>query len=111
MTGRVTQFRPPPPPRFGTPEFLEQARTVVRAKENLTPKQEQAANFWAGGEGTALPPGIWMQVVLERGRETAHDQAGRTLSLRGARPAEIDPRAARTTSCRRASTANRCARS
>jgi len=60
------QFRPPPPPPVGTPEFLEEARAVVRAKESLTPEQEKAARFWEGGEGTALPPGIWMQVVLER---------------------------------------------
>jgi len=69
------QFRPPPPPPFGTPEFLEEARAVVRAQENLTPKQKKAANFWAGGEGTALPPGIWMQVVLER----LHDEPLTTL--------------------------------
>jgi len=39
---------------------------VIRAQEELTPEQEAAAKFWEGGEGTALPPGIWMQVVLER---------------------------------------------
>jgi len=64
-----SQFRPPPPPRFGTPGFLREARAVTRAQENLTPKQKRAAKFWEGGEGTSLPPGIWIQVVLERLRE------------------------------------------
>ena len=63
------QFRPPPPPRFGTPGFLRQARAVVRAQKDLTPKQKRAAKFWEGGEGTSLPPGIWIQVVLERLRQ------------------------------------------
>jgi len=61
-----SQFRPPAPPPFGTPAFRVQAEAVIRAQENLTPEQKKAAKFWEGGEGTALPPGIWMQVVLER---------------------------------------------
>ena len=61
-----SQFRPPPPPRFGTPGFLEQVRATIRAQDNLTEKQKRAAKFWQGGEGTALPPGIWIQVVLEQ---------------------------------------------
>ena len=63
------QFRPPAPPAFGTPGFRDEARAVVRAQEVLTPEQKSAAKFWEGGEGTALPPGIWMQVVLERLRD------------------------------------------
>ncbi|MDQ3435357.1 MAG: vanadium-dependent haloperoxidase [Actinomycetota bacterium] len=61
-----SQLRPPPPPAVGTAAFREQARAVIRAQEELTPEQKAAAKFWEGGEGTALPPGIWMQVVLER---------------------------------------------
>jgi len=64
-----SQFRPPAPPPFGTPGFVEQARAVVGAQQQLTPEQKRAAKFWEGGEGTALPPGIWMQVVLERLRD------------------------------------------
>jgi len=60
------QFRPPPPPRFGTPGFLQEAHQVVWAQEGLTRKQKRAAKFWQGGEGTSLPPGIWIEVVLER---------------------------------------------
>jgi len=63
------QLRPPAPPAFGTPGFRDEARAVARAQEELTPEQKSAAKFWEGGEGTALPPGIWMQVVLERLRD------------------------------------------
>ena len=58
------QLRPGPPPAFGTPEFLAQAREVVEVKRGLTEEQKRAATFWAGGRGTPLPAGIWNQVVL-----------------------------------------------
>ncbi len=58
------QFRPPPFAAYGTPAYRAQAQAVVDAKRNLTAAQRKAALFWAGGQGTALPPGIWNQVVL-----------------------------------------------
>ena len=61
-----SQFRPPPPPRVGTPGFLEEVRATIRAQEDLTEEQKRAAKFWQGGDGTSLPPGIWIQVVLEQ---------------------------------------------
>lgn len=62
VSGR--QFRPPPPPAYGSPAFRAEAQAVVDAKTNLTTTQKQIARFWAGGQGTALPPGVWNQVVL-----------------------------------------------
>ena len=58
------QFRPPPFPAADSDEYRAQAQAVVDAKDKLTPAQRKAALFWAGGQGTALPPGIWNQVVL-----------------------------------------------
>jgi membrane-associated phospholipid phosphatase len=58
------EFRPPPFPAYGTAAYRAQAQAVADAKLHLTAKQRQAALFWAGGQGTALPPGIWNQVVL-----------------------------------------------
>jgi len=58
------QFRPAPPPRFGSAEFRAEAHAVMSVAERLTPEQKRIARFWAGGEGTALPPGIWNQVAL-----------------------------------------------
>ena len=59
------EFRPPPPPRFGGRRFVAEAREVVKIGADLTPRQRRAAVFWAGGEGTPLPAGIWIDVVLE----------------------------------------------
>ena len=58
------QLRPGPPPRVGSREFLEEAREVVDIRRTLTPEQKRIASFWAGGEGTPLPPGVWVQVIL-----------------------------------------------
>jgi hypothetical protein len=59
-----SQFRAPPPFKYGTPEFLAEVREVMDVRAKLTPEQEAIAQFWAGGQGSALPPGIWNQVAL-----------------------------------------------
>lgn len=55
-----SQFRPGPPPAYGTPEFRAAAEELVDIQENLTPEQEKIAQFWEGAEGTSLPAGIVM---------------------------------------------------
>jgi hypothetical protein len=59
-----SQFRPGPPPAYGSPEFVAQYKEVMDVRANLTPQQEAIAKFWAGGQGSALPPGLWNQVAL-----------------------------------------------
>lgn len=78
-----SQFRPGPPPVFGSPEFLAQAREEVAVKNALTEEQKKAATFWAGGQGTPLPAGVWMNVLLAylRDRKPSEPQAERTLAL------------------------------
>ncbi len=56
--------RPPPPPAYGSPEFRAQAQAVLDTARHLTAHQKYLADFWAGGEGTELPPGRWMKVTL-----------------------------------------------
>nr|MBA3327393.1 vanadium-dependent haloperoxidase [Solirubrobacterales bacterium] len=58
------QFRPPPFPEYGSAAYRAEAKAVVDADRNLTTEQRRIAKFWAGGQGTALPPGIWNQVTL-----------------------------------------------
>ncbi len=77
------QFRPGPPPVFGSPEFLAQAREVVAAKNALTEDQKKAATFWAGGQGTPLPAGVWVNVLLAylRNDLPSEPKSERTLAL------------------------------
>jgi len=77
-----TSVRPPPPPRYGSPEFVAEAREVIEVSRRLTPEQTAIAGFWAGGQGTALPPGIWNQVALEavRSRRLTTIQAARVFA-------------------------------
>ena len=78
-----SQFRPGPPPAFGSPEFLAQAKEVMQVKEVLTEDQKRAATFWAGGQGTPLPAGIWNQVTIAylRDLKPSHPQAERVMAL------------------------------
>lgn len=76
-------FRPAPPPRYGSARFMEEIRELVRIKEKLTPEQERIARFWEGGEGTELPPGIWVRAVLAHLRDQGVDgvRAARAMAL------------------------------
>jgi hypothetical protein len=57
-------LRPEPPPVFGSAAFRAEAREVVQVGRRLTPERKALARFWAGGEGTPLPAGIWNQILL-----------------------------------------------
>ena len=59
-----SQFRPPPPPAYGTPAFRAAAQEIVDIKNNLTEEQKRIANFWEGAEGTELPAGIALKVAM-----------------------------------------------
>jgi membrane-associated phospholipid phosphatase len=61
--------RPGPPPAYGSPQFMAEAQEVVTMKNNLTPEQKTIADYWAGGAGTPLPPGIWNQILLDTVRD------------------------------------------
>ena len=61
--------RPGPPPEYGSPQFVTEAREVLETRRNLTDQQKKVAQYWAGGAGTPLPPGIWNQILLDTVRE------------------------------------------
>lgn len=79
----VSQFRPKPPPKFGSKEFIANARDVMKVKEQLTPRQKRLADFWEGMEGTALPAGIWNRVAIAyvRDMELSVPRQARTFAL------------------------------
>ncbi|MGH2768409.1 MAG: phosphatase PAP2 family protein [Actinomycetota bacterium] len=64
-----SEFRPPPPPEFGSPKFLEECQEIIEIRKRLTDEQKRIAVFWAGGQGTSLPPGVWNEVTMSYVRE------------------------------------------
>ena len=79
----ISQFRPPAPPRYGSEEFVANARDVMKVKEDLTASQKRIARFWEGKEGTALPAGIWNRVAIEyvRDKDQSVPEQARTFAL------------------------------
>ncbi len=77
------QFRPPAPPVFGTPEFTAAAQEMVKIQKNLTEDQRKAAIYWAGGQGTPLPAGIWNEVTIAylRDLKPSEPQMERVMAL------------------------------
>ena len=77
------QFRPPPPPSFGSPRFAAAAHEIAALRRRLTFAQKRVAKFWEGGVGSPLPPGVWNEVALAYVRrdmlDTAH--AARVFAL------------------------------
>ena len=61
-----SQFRPPPPPAFGSPELRGQAQRVVQAGKGLSARQKALAERYRGGADTPQLPGTWNQIALER---------------------------------------------
>jgi membrane-associated phospholipid phosphatase len=59
------QFRPPPPPAFGSPEFAAAVAEVRRFADTRTPGQLRFALFWADGAGTVTPPGHWNVIAAD----------------------------------------------
>jgi membrane-associated phospholipid phosphatase len=80
------EILPPPPPVFGSVEYLAEVDEIAQVVANLTEEQKAIANYWADGMGTVTPPGHWLKdasvVVDERFRYDA-PQATRTLALLG----------------------------
>jgi membrane-associated phospholipid phosphatase len=59
-----SEFRPLPPPRFGSPQLVAELRELIELRRKLTPAQKRIAKFWEGGRGSPLPPGVWNDVAL-----------------------------------------------
>jgi PAP2 superfamily len=64
-----SEVRAAPPPDYDSAEFREEAQSVLDTDRKLTDEQKRIARFWAGGDGTELPPGRWLKVTLGYLRE------------------------------------------
>jgi membrane-associated phospholipid phosphatase len=66
-----SQFRPGPPPAYGSAGFLEEMHEVYTVSAALTDEQKRIADEWADGAGTATPPGHWNLIALDLVRDRA----------------------------------------
>jgi membrane-associated phospholipid phosphatase len=60
-----SQFRPGPPPRFGSRAFRAEVQEVYEVSQTLTDDQKWIAEFWADGPQTDTPPGHWNRIALD----------------------------------------------
>ena len=60
-----SQFRPGPPPAYGSPQFLAEMTEVYAVSRSLTAEQKRIANYWADGAGTVTPPGHWNVIAAD----------------------------------------------
>jgi len=60
-----SQFRPAPPPAFGSPAFQAGLAEIRAISDTRTPAQVQIAASWAQGVGTPTTPGLWLQVATD----------------------------------------------
>lgn len=59
------QFRPPPPPEPGSPEFNTALDEVRKISKGRTPEQLRVALLWGDSPGTPTPPGHWNRIAAE----------------------------------------------
>jgi len=57
------QFRPAPPPAFGSAAFQTDLAEVRALTDNRTPEQRANAVYWNFPTGTFTPPGYWNSVA------------------------------------------------
>lgn len=78
-----SQFRPAPPPAFGSPAFLADLAEVRQISDTRTTAQDSSAKFWALGAGTVTPLGHWNVVAdgLIAARGMSERKAAHTFAL------------------------------
>jgi len=59
------QFRAKPPPYYGSLEFVNSLKEVIKVNEEITEKQLESAKFWVDGHGSVTPAGHWNELALK----------------------------------------------
>lgn len=77
------QFRPPPPPAFGSAAYLADLGEIRGLSDNRKPDQLALALYWNFPTGTFTPPGYWDLVASNYIAANALDEraATRTFAL------------------------------
>lgn len=58
-------LQPPPPPAYGTAQWVTDMREVMTVRTNLSAAQKEAAERWNLDAGSITPPGVWNAVALD----------------------------------------------
>jgi len=76
------QFRPAPPPSFGSPSFKDALAEVRRISDTRTARQDSIARFWAMSSGTLIA-GFWTTTASEliRRHRLGEREAAHALAL------------------------------
>src|SRR5213078_1981781 len=61
----ASQFRPGPPPAFGSSAFLAALGEIRQISDTRSADQVQIAAFWALNAGTPTTSGFWLQVATD----------------------------------------------
>jgi len=61
----ASQFRPGPPPAFGSPAFQTALDEIRQISNTRTAEQVRIAAFWALSVGTPTTAGFWIQVATD----------------------------------------------
>ena len=69
-----SQFRPSPPPAFGSPEYLAALGDVRQISDTRTAQQDSIAKFWALPVGTITPAGYWNKEAAEVAAKHGFDE-------------------------------------
>lgn len=77
------QFRPQPPPAFGSPEFTAAFEEVVRLAANRTPEQLAILNFWNDPPTVGQHSAHWNQIAVDilAAHGASDERAARTLAI------------------------------
>jgi membrane-associated phospholipid phosphatase len=59
----ASQFRPPAPPAFNSPDFLTALHEIRMISDTRTSAQRDSALRWNYGTGSFTPPGFWDSVT------------------------------------------------
>lgn len=76
-----SQFRPPPPPAFGSAAFLADVEEIRVLAINRTPEQRAIALAWDYTTGTFTPPGYWNLVAAEYVKADGLNEAAATRTF------------------------------
>jgi membrane-associated phospholipid phosphatase len=83
---RPDQFRPPPPPAYGSEQFMNELEDVKERSDSATQEERELAFFWDDGPGTYSPAGHWNDIAVDlvKNRELSTAATARLFALMNA---------------------------